>query len=55
VPTLCHVAAVLESVVAAGGGFAGISSRSLESKGNPIEVVMLRRPAAADFDREWAV
>jgi hypothetical protein len=23
--------------------------------GDPIEVIMLRRPAAADFDRQWAV
>jgi hypothetical protein len=42
-------------VPGADAGFAGVGSRSLESEGNPIEVVMLRRPAAADFDREWAV
>jgi hypothetical protein len=38
---------------AADAGFAGVGLRPMESKGDPIEVVM---PAKrADFDREWSV
>jgi hypothetical protein len=52
-PELSRVLRHNTETFAADAGFAGVGSPRLESKDDPIEVIMAPAKRAPDFDREW--